>query len=125
MPAPLFASTSALIGGGLWLLQWLVGPGDDPLGLTLHWGGLALVLLAIAVSATGLVTGDVVALRVVVTIAAPLLAWSVIDFFRPDGAGWYHGGWGVLAVAVGGWGLLRDRQSFVPAPRPPRGVHAR
>lgn len=103
------ASTAAVVGGALWGLQWVVGPGDDPLGLTLLWGGLACLLVAAAATAVGLVTGDVVALRLLVMVAAPLLLWSVIDFFRPDDAGgWYHGCWGVAAVVVGGSGLWRS-----------------
>jgi hypothetical protein len=126
MPPTSFAFTSALLGGFLWVLQWLVGPGDDALGLTLHWGGLALVLLATAVGATRLVTGDVVALRALVAVAAPLLAWSVVDFFRPaDAAGWYHGGWGVVALAVGACGLARGLQGLLPASGASGGAHAR
>ena len=124
MPPTSFAFTSALLGGFLWALQWVVGPGDDPLGLTLHWGGLLLLLLATAVGATRLVTGNVVALRVLVAVAAPLLAWSVIDFFRPDAGGWYHGGWGVVAMAVGARGLARGL-SFLPAAGTSGGAHAR
>lgn len=128
MPPATFASTTAVIGGFLWLVESAVGQGDDPLGLTLHWGGLAFVLLATCVGSTALVTGNVVALRVVVCLAVPLLVWSVYEFFRPEDAAWYGGVWGLFALGAGVAGLWRsrgERRSSSPPARHSRGAHAR
>ena len=125
MPPAVFASTSALIGGVLWLIEWLTGSGTGPLGGTLHWGGLTFLLLAVAVAAGCLVTGEVVVVRLIATAAAPLLAWSVFEFFRPAESGWYVAGWGLVAVAVAAHALWRDRSWIAPAPRASRGAHAR
>lgn len=120
MPRSFLAPASALLGGTLWILQSLVGTTAGPLGQTLHWVGLALVLLAAAVGAADLVTGDVLALRVLVAVAAPLLVWSVVEFFRSDGSGSYGALWGTLAAVAGTWQLWRDRRSLVPTATPPR-----
>lgn len=129
------APVSAVLGGALWILHPLVGPAGDPLPQALLWTGLALVLLATAVGAAELVTGDVLALRLLVAVAAPLLVWSVMEFFRPDASGPYVAAWGTFAVVAGTWRLRRDRRSPAPPPRParraptrrahPRGAHAR
>lgn len=124
MPPATFASTTALIGGSLWLLESALG-GGGALGLTLHWGGLALVLLAAAVAGTRLVSGSAVALRAVVGVAVPLLVWSVLEFFRPGDAEWYAGVWGAFALVAGALGLWRSRGERASAPRPSRGAHAR
>lgn len=125
MPPATFASTTALIGGSLWLLESAVGGGGDPLGMTLHWGGLALVLLAAAVAASRLVSGSAVVLRAVVGVAAPLLVWSVLEFFRPGDAEWYAGVWGAFALVAGALGLWRARGERAPGVRTSRGAHAR
>jgi hypothetical protein len=125
MPPATFASTTALIGGSLWLLESALGGSGDALGLTLRGAGLALVLLAVAVAATRLVTGSAVALRAVVCVAAPLLVWSVLEFFRPGDAEWYAAVWGVFALGAGALGLWRSRGERASAPRPSRGAHAR
>jgi hypothetical protein len=125
MPPATLAPPTALIGGALWILESVVGRGTDALGQTLHWGGLALLLLACAVGASGLVNGNVAALRLVVTLAFPLLAWSVVEFFRPEDTGWYDGAWGALAVAAAVWGLWRGRGAPARESRPSPGAHAR
>ena len=123
-PTRAAASVAALAGGSLWVLEWIVGSASA-LASPLHGVGLVLLPVATALAAAGLVAREVVALRLLVAAAAPALAWSVFEFFRPDAAGWYVGASGVVAVAAGARGLWRGRAAVVPGPRPTRGAHAR
>lgn len=132
MPPAKLAASLALLGGVLWILHALLGGGDGLLTGTLHLLGLACVLVASAAFGTTLVKGDAVAVRAVVGVASGLLALSVIEAFRPDGAPWYDGSWGVVAAAVGGLGLVRSRGRSAgrrsgrrSARRTPTGAHAR
>ena len=125
MPPATLAPLVALLGGSVWVLEWLLGPGGDPTVRTLHRGGLALLLVAVALAAAGLVAREVVALRLLVAAAAPALAWSVFEFFRPEAAGWYAGAWGMVAVVAAASALWRERTALVPAPRSAGGAHAR
>ena len=90
----------------------------------LHLLGLACVLVASAVFGTTLVKGDAVAVRAVVAVASGLLALSVIEAFRPAGAFWYDGFWGVVAAALGGLALVRGRGRSTGR-RAAAGAHAR
>lgn len=132
MPPAKLAASLALLGGVLWILHALLGGGDGLLTGTLHLLGLACVLVASAAFGTTLVKDDAVAVRAVVGVASGLLALSVIEAFRPDGAPWYDGSWGVVAAAVGGLGLVRSRGRSAgrrsgrrSARRTPTGAHAR
>lgn len=132
MPPAKLAASLALLGGVLWILHALLGGGDGLLTGTLQLLGLACVLVASAAFGTTLVKGDAVAVRAVVGVASGLLALSVIEAFRPDGAPWYDGSWGVVAAAVGGLGLVRSRGRSAgrrsgrrSARRTPTGAHAR
>lgn len=103
MTAHLRAPLVAALGGGLWVLRWLTGgpevdrsPGD-----VLHWLGLVLLALALAVVGAGLVSRSAVALRALVAVALPLLAWSVLEVVRPDGeAHVFDGVVGAVALAA-------------------------
>lgn len=109
MPPAKLAASLALLGGVLWILHALLGGGDGPLLATLHLLGLACVIAASACFGTTLVKGDAVAVRAVVAVASGLLALSVIEAFRPAGASWYDGSWGVVAAVLGGLALVRGR----------------
>lgn len=109
MPPAKLAASLALLGGVLWVLHALLGGDDGPLLTTLHLLGLACVLVASAAFGTTLVKGDAVAVRAVVAVASGLLALSVFEAFRPDGASWYDGSWGVVAAVLGGLALVRGR----------------
>lgn len=124
MPPAKLAASLALLGGVLWILHALLGGGDGPLLDTLHLLGLACVLVASAVFGTTLVKGDAVAVRAVVAVASGLLALSVIEAFRPAGAFWYDGFWGVVAAALGGLALVRGRDRSTGR-RAAAGAHAR
>lgn len=122
LPAKLAAS-AALLGGVLWIIEALLGGGSDPLAGTLHFVGLAALLVAAAVFGSTLVRSDAVAMRVVVALASALLVLSLIEAFRMSDTPWYDGFWGAVAALLGGISLLRGRGRT--AGRPPAGAHAR
>ena len=99
------------------------GDDPDPLASTLHFVGLACLLVASAVFGATLVKSDAVAMRVVVALASGLLTLSLIEAFRPADTPWYDGFWGIVAALVGGVSLLRQR-GRAPG-RPAAGAHAR
>lgn len=118
------AAAAALLGGLLWIAHALLGGGSDPLPATLHFVGLACILVASAAFGSTLVKSDAVAMRVVVALASGLLALALIDAIRVTDSGWYDGFWGVVAAVLGAIALLRRRGD---APRAPRagGAHSR
>ena len=122
-PAKL-AAGAALLGGLLWIGHALLGGGNDPLAATLHFVGLAFILVASAIFGSTLVKSDAVAMRLVVGLASGLLALALIEAFRVTDSPWYDGFWGIVAVLLGGIGLVRQRGR---APRRPSsgGAHAR
>ncbi|WP_374454764.1 hypothetical protein [Nocardioides sp.] len=123
MPPAKLAASAALLGGVLWILHALLGGGSDPLPSTLHFVGLAALLLAAAAFGSTLVKSDAVAMRVVVAFASALLVLSLIEAFRMSDTPWYDGFWGAVAALLGGVALLRSR-GRAPG-RPPAGAHAR
>jgi len=120
-PAKISASL-ALLGGVLWVVRALLGGGDDPFLGTLHFVGLACLLIASAVFGTTLVKSDAVAMRVVVGLASGLLTLSLIEAFRPAGTPWYDGFWGIVAAVIGAIALVRGRGRSTG--RSTRGAHA-
>ncbi len=123
MPARL-AAGAALLGGLLWIVHALLGGGDAPLESTLHFVGLACIVLAAAVLGSTLVKSDAVAMRITVGLASGLLAVALVEAFRGTDSGWYDGFWGVVAAVVGALVLVRGRRA---EPRTPRagGAHSR
>lgn len=109
MPPAKLAASAALLGGVLWIAHAVLGGGSDPLPNTLHFVGLACVLVASAVFGSSLVKSDAVGMRVVVGLASGLLALSLVEAFRPGDTPWYDGFWGIVAAGVGGLALLRGR----------------
>lgn len=115
------SASAALLGGVLWIVHALLGGGSDPLASTLHFVGLACVLVAAAVFGSSLVKSDARGMRVVVGLASGLLALSLIEAFRPGDTAWYDGFWGIVAALIGATVLVRGRS----AGRPPAGAHSR
>jgi hypothetical protein len=122
MPPAKLSASLAVLGGALWVVHALLGGGSDPLPSTLHFVGLACLLVASAVFGTTLVRSDAVAMRLVVGLASGLLTLSLVEAFRPVDTPWYDGSWGVLALLLGGLSLLRRRGS---APGRAAGAHTR
>jgi hypothetical protein len=123
MPLAKISASAAVLGGVLWIVHALLGSDSDPLAGTLHFVGLACLVLAAAGFGSTLVKSDAVAVRVVVAIASGLLALSLIEGFRPGDTAWYDGLWGGVAVLLGGLALLRRRGRASGRPR--AGAHAR
>ena len=122
IPAKL-APGAALLGGVLWIVHAVLGGGSDPLPATLHFVGLAFIVVAAAVFGSTLVKSDAVAMRVTVALASGLLALALIEAFRVTDSAWYDGFWGIVAALVGGIALLRGRGQSRGRPR--HGAHAR
>jgi hypothetical protein len=122
IPAKL-APGAAFLGGVLWIVHALLGGGSEPLPATLHFVGLACILVAAAAFGTTLVKSDAVAMRVVVGLASGLLALALIEAFRVTDSAWYDGFWGIVAALLGGIALLRGRGQSPGRPR--HGAHAR
>lgn len=122
IPAKL-APGAALLGGVLWIVHALLSGGSDPLPATLHFVGLAFVLLASAVFGSTLVKSDAVAMRTVVGLASGLLALALVEAFRVTDSAWYDGFWGIVAAFIGAVGLVRGRGQSPGRPR--HGAHAR
>ncbi|GAA5135105.1 hypothetical protein GCM10023339_72590 [Alloalcanivorax gelatiniphagus] len=123
MPPAKLAAALALLGGALWLVHALLGGGSDPLPSTLHFVGLACLLVASTVFGTTLVRSDALAMRVVVGLASGLLTLSLIEAFRLPDTPWYDGFWGVVALVIGAGALLRRRGADTR--RSTSGAHAR
>ena len=122
-PAKL-AAGAAVLGGLLWIAHAVLGGGSDPVPATLHFVGLACILVAAATFGSTLVKSDAVAMRITVGLASGLLALALIEAFRGTDSGWYDGSWGVVAALVGGISLVRQRGRTPRAPRS-GGAHAR
>ena len=123
MPPAKLAASAALLGGVLWIAHALLGGGSDPLPNTLHFVGLACVLVASAVFGSSLVKSDAVAMRVVVGLASGLLALALVEAFRVTDNPWYDGFWGIVAAVIGGIALLRGRGQSPGRSR--HGAHSR
>jgi hypothetical protein len=122
------ALAAAVLGGLCWLARWAaeVVLGEVAWSGTAHLGGLVLLGVAVAGVGAGLVSSSAAWLRLVVAIAAPLLAWSVYSVVRGDGDGVTLDGFvGLLALVVAVAALLRGRGAErEPAPRRRRGSHS-
>jgi hypothetical protein len=63
MPPAKLAASTALLGGLLWIAHALLGGGSDPVPGTLHFLGLAALILAAGVFGSTLGRSDAVAMR--------------------------------------------------------------
>ena len=109
---------AGLLGGLCWVVRWLA----DAVGTTggwsdsLHWAGLGLLLVALAVVGAGLVSRSALWLRLIVAAAFPLLVWSIFSVVRGEGdAIVLEGAIGLLAVLVATGLVLAGRRAADPA----------
>ena len=108
---------AGLLGGLCWVVRWLA----DAMGTTggwsdsLHWAGLGLLLVALAVVGAGLVSRSALWLRLIVAAAFPLLVWSIFSVVRGEGdAIVLEGAIGLLAVLVATGFVLAGRRAAAP-----------
>jgi len=107
------AAVAGLLGGAAWVLAALVWDGGaDAFELGLFWLGAALVTAFLLGLGTLLVKRGLLALRVFVACALPLLFWMVVAFAATSAA---DDGivWGLAGAAVG---LFAVVQLARPAP---------
>src|SRR5262245_18570942 len=125
---------AGIAGGLCWIARAILDNGNVSAGVidALHYGGLALLVIALLGIGAGLVSG-LVALRVVVAICLVALAWAVVSFLHTqysDRA--VDGILGGLMVAYCVVGILARRSQAAesgedpppPPPRRSRGSHA-
>jgi hypothetical protein len=99
------AQAAGVLGGLAWVAAWFLWEGgDDPVELGLFWAGAALVTLFFLELGTLLVKRGLLALRLFVAGALPLLFWMVVTFAATsasdDGVVWGVAGALVAAFAV-------------------------
>ena len=99
------AQVIGLLGGLAWVVTaFLWDGGDDPLELGLFWVGAVLITLFLLELGTLLVKRGLLALRLFVACALPLLFWMVVAFAASstsdDGIVWGIAGGAVAVFAV-------------------------
>jgi hypothetical protein len=95
------AQVVGLLGGVAWLVTaFLWEGGDDPIELGLFWAGAALITLFLLELGTLLVKRGLLALRLFVACALPLLVWMVI-VFAASSASDDAIVWGIAGAVVG------------------------
>ena len=99
------AQVVGLLGGAAWVAAFFVWDGgEDPLELGLFWAGAALVTLFLLGLGTLLVKRGLLALRLFVACALPLLFWMVVSFAAgaasDDGIVWGLAGAAVTVFAI-------------------------
>jgi hypothetical protein len=74
------ARVAGILGGLCWIGRALLDDGDGPASVidALHYGGLALLVIALLGIGGGLVSG-LVPLRVLVSVCLVALAWAVLS----------------------------------------------
>lgn len=99
------------LGGLVWIVRWVLSPGEDTAEL-LRWGGLALALLGLACIGLTLVKGSALWLDVVVAVAVPALFWAVYETVRGElrDAFILHAVLGVVGLLVGALTVVRGRR---------------
>jgi hypothetical protein len=99
------AQLLGLLGGVAWVAAaFLWNGGDDPLELGLFWLGAVLITLFLLDLGTLLVKRGLLALRLFVACALPLLVWMVVAFAAQasddDGVVWGLVGAAVAVFAI-------------------------
>lgn len=108
---------AGVLGGLAWPARAVVDRhgGSDAVVNTLHWGGVALIAVALVGIGAGLVSG-LPALRVLVAVCLAALVWSVLVVARGQwDEDWVDGTFGVLLVVFCVVGLVRAARRRDPA----------
>jgi hypothetical protein len=120
-----FARVAGLLGGSCWVARAVVDELDAPSAAVdgLHWGGTALIAVALIGLGADLVSSSATWLRVIVAICLTLLVWSVLEAVRQGVADrWVEGGFGALLAVYCVVGLVR---AWRHGSRHPHGSHTR
>lgn len=98
------------LGGLVWIMRWVVSPGDGTADL-MRWAGLASVLLGLVCIGLTLVKGSALWLDAIVGFAAPALFWAVYEVLRGElgHAFLVHAVLGVVCLLVGALTYVRGR----------------
>ena len=123
MSLPTLARIAGVLGGLCWVASAVTDELDVSASVVdaLHWGGLALIALALMGVGAGLVSTSAAWLRAIVAVCLPLLAWSVLEALRGEFADrWVDGVFGLLLVLYCLVGLVRGRGRARP-----HGAHSR
>ena len=75
----LVARIAGLLGGLLWVVRFVADLD------ALHWPGLVLLAVAGAGAGAGLVSSSATWLQIIVAVALPVLAWSVLEVLHDAG----------------------------------------
>ena len=130
MSPTILARVAGILGGLCWIGRAVLDDGDGPASVidALHYGGLALLVIALLGIGAGLVSG-LVALRVVVAVCLVALAAAVLSFLHQQYVDrTVDGILGGLMVVYCVVGLVRRRRAgdgtAEPPPRRSSGSHA-
>jgi uncharacterized membrane protein AbrB (regulator of aidB expression) len=121
---------AGIAGGLCWVARAVLDTGDGPAGVidALHYGGLALLAIALLGIGAGLVS-VMLALRVLVAVCLLALAWAVVSFVHTQYSDRVADGvLGGLMVVYCATGLMvrrnEDHGDEPPPKRRSRGSHA-
>lgn len=116
------AGLCCLLGGALWVVDWVAEPPEATADLV-RYAGLALLAVGLVVAGAGLARRGSWWLRVLAGGGAAFVTWSVVDVLRPTGdALTYDGLVGASAVLLGLVAVVTGRDRTA---RRPAGAHAR
>jgi hypothetical protein len=117
---------AGVLGGVAWLAGAVVDrtDGAEALVNTLHWGGSALILIALLGIGAGLVSG-LLALRVVVAACLAALAWAVVEWLHSALPDPYVDGAAGVVLALYCLASLRRRRRLAREHVGPRTTRAR
>ena len=124
MSISVWARIAGLLGGLCWVGRAVADQLDSSTAMidALHWGGLALIAIALVGLGAELVSSSALWLRILVALCVPLLIWSVLEALRGEFADrWVECGFGALLALYCGAGLLTTHRPR----RDSRGAHAK
>jgi len=117
MSFPVLARVAGVLGGACWVVRAVLDALDAASAAidALHWGGLALIAIALVGIGAGLVSSSATWLRVIVAVCVPLLVWSVLEALREGVADlWVEGVFGALMAGYCAVGLMRAAPQRTP-----------
>ncbi len=111
---------AGVLGGLCWVALWVADVAGVAAGWAdaVHWVGLGLLAVALAVVGANLVSKSALWLRLIVAVAFPLLVWSIYSVVQGDGDSVaVDGATGLLAVILSGVVVAVGRRGAAPTPQ--------